>query len=209
MMKYESNKVFTAVLSVMSLMITLFAYIFGGISGWINEKMLVNKKLVIQPDTLQFAFEFNFLTYTAVVIAALAATIRIASLRKLNYEREREKIFFIYAHEDLKVAKSLSNKLKDAGFNTWLDVEQIMPGQIWEKAVIQGIEESVVALVLVSENIEKKGFVHQELKVALKALQQRNEGISPVIPIRLDDSPVPEQKNLGFNRQFDIVKHRA
>lgn len=112
--------------------------------------------------------------------------------RKQNQQRKKGNIFLIYAHEDIKSAKSISSQLRELGFSPWLDVEQISPGQIWQKAVIRGIEESAIALVLVSEHLSKTGFVQQELKIALEALQEREREIGPVIPVRLDESPVPE-----------------
>jgi hypothetical protein len=44
----------------------------------------------------------------------------------------------------------------------------------------------------VSEHISKKGFVQKEIQLALDVLQEREKNISPVIPVRLDDSKVPE-----------------
>ena len=47
--------------------------------------------------------------------------------------------------------------------------------------------------MLISERLSKKGFVQEEIKVALDTLQERKKDISPVIPVRLDDSEVPER----------------
>ena len=173
-MSYERKKEFTAVLSILSVLVTVLAS--------------VATTLVYDGFDEQ---SFTYFTAVASIVAAIAATISITASRKLNFERERRKVFLVYAREDLAAAKELSTMLDKKGFSTWLDVERILPGQIWHKAVLQGIEESAVALVLVSKHLEKKGFVHKEVKVALEALQERNKDVSPVIPVRLDDSPVP------------------
>lgn len=57
---------------------------------------------------------------------------------------------------------------------------------------MDALEASAVALVLVSQHLSKKTFVQEELKAALDTLQQPEEDVSPVIPVRLDDSEVPE-----------------
>jgi hypothetical protein len=48
-------------------------------------------------------------------------------------------------------------------------------------------------LVLVSEHLAKKGFVQEELKVAMETLQEQERDFSPVVPVRLDNSEIPER----------------
>ncbi len=184
-MSYERKKEFSALLSVISMLVVVVASV----------------AISLVYDGFDKG-SFAFMTGIAAVIAAFAATISIVNSRKLEIEREKRKVFFVYAREDVEAAKKLSSNLKDQGFSTWLDVEQILPGKIWQKAVMKGIEESAVALILISHHLEKKGFVHQEVKVALEALQERDKDISPIIPVRLGDSPVP--KDLAHIHWVDL-----
>lgn len=129
------------------------------------------------------------------IITGFAASASILVSRRLvtKREQERRQVFLLYASEDIDFARKLASDLKERGFNPWLDVEQITPGQIWQKSVMRALEESTVAIVLVSEHLSsKKGFVQKELKVALETLQEQKQDMSPVIPVRIDESKVPE-----------------
>lgn len=174
-MRYERRKEFAALLSVMSVVIAMTAAVIGN--------------LVLEG----FTKSFTFITAFASMIAAVAAITSIMWSRYLKRQRELRRVFLIYAREDLEAARRLTTELREHGFNPWLDVEEITPGQVWQKAVIRALEESAVALVLVSEHLAKKGFVQEELKVALETLQEREKDLSPVVPVRLDKSDVPER----------------
>jgi hypothetical protein len=173
-MNYERRKELTALLSLSSVAMALMAATstFLATSG---------------KDS------FLFTTSAAAAMAALAAWIAIIVSRKLKLERERRRVFLVYAREDIDAARKLAGELREKGFNPWLDVDEITPGQVWQKTVIRALEESAVALVLISKNLSKKGFVQAELDAAIKTLQERRKEISPVIPVRLDDSNVPEK----------------
>jgi hypothetical protein len=174
-MRYERKKELTAILSIASLLTAVLA--------------AVTANLVYE----SFAKSFIFMTLFATIGAAIAASMSIMLSRRLAMERERRKVFIVYAREDLDVARKLTAELKKHGFNPWLDVDEITPGQIWQKTVLRSLEESAAALVLVSDHLNKKGFVQEELRVALDTLQESQKDLSPVVPVRLDDSPVPDR----------------
>lgn len=132
-------------------------------------------------------------TVAATVSAGFAALISLYWSRRLAFEREKQRIFIIYSKADLDVAQQLAIDLRERGFSPWLDVEEITPGQVWRKAILSALEESVAALLLVSPNLEQSGFVLEELKVALSTLQEFEPNVSPVIPVRLADVPVPQE----------------
>jgi len=174
-MRYEHLKVFIASLSIASVITAIIVTL--------RTNMLVG----------DYSRAFTLSIALAAILAGVAAFMTIIVSRRLTREREKRRVFLIYACEDLEAARKLAVDLREQGFNPWLDVEEITPGQVWQKAVIHALEKSVVAIVLVSKNFSKKGFVQEELKVALEILQEREKDISPIIPVRLDDSEVPER----------------
>jgi len=175
-MRYERRKEVTALLSVLSVVITVAASLTANLV-WEG-----------------FSKSFTYLTGVAAALAAWAAYSSIMISRRLSRERERRRVFLIYAREDLDAARRLATELREHGFTPWLDVDEITPGQVWQKAVIRALEESAVALVLVSSHLAKKGFVQEELKVALDTLQEREKDVSPVVPVRLEEAAeVPER----------------
>lgn len=170
-MLYERIKQVGALASAIAITITLYAYIAN--------------------------FKINMtisLTIIAALIAALTAFISISFSRKLRTQRESNRIFLIYSRDDLDKVKQIVGLLKEKGFNPWLDVEEIMPGDIWKDTILRAIERSSIALVIISENfIKNKGFAQKELQMAQELLQEKDKGKSPVIPVRLENVEVPEQ----------------
>jgi len=174
-MRYQRRKEFTALLSIISVFMTIAI------------------ALVANMFIGGYSKSFTLVTAFAALLAAMAATMSIIISRRLSREREKRTVFLIYAREDLEAARKIAAYLREQGFSPWLDVEEITPGQVWQKAVINALEKSATAIVLVSKNFAKKGFVQEELKVALEILQEREKDMSPVIPVRLDDTEVPER----------------
>lgn len=173
-MDYDKKKWLTALLSMISVMVAMVAVIF--VKEGIGELRIIT------------------MTTLAATVAAMSAFISIYMSKRLDKEREKKKIVIIYAREDLEQAHQLYGELKKKGFNPWLDVEEILPGDIWAKTVHKAIEESVAALVLVSENFDKKeGFVKEELKAALATMKEHEKGSSPIIPIKISNADIPKE----------------
>lgn len=113
-------------------------------------------------------------------------------------------VFFSYAREDSASVKPIYKALKTAGFQTWLDVEDLAPGQLWQKEVEQTIQEADFILIfLSSKSVSKVGFFQAEWKYAFEQLELRNAMRSEkskhrnieqyIIPVRLDAVEPPRQ----------------
>jgi hypothetical protein len=141
----------------------------------------------------------------ATAAAAFGAFTKIIAERK-KPKKDRGRIFLIYAKEDKERIESLYEELKESGFKPWLDTKEILPGQDWKQSIKRAIEESDIALACISKNsLTKKGFVQAELKMALDLLEERSKGFSPVIPVRLEETEVPDRlKNLQW---IDLFKN--
>ena len=105
------------------------------------------------------------------------------------------KVFISYAHEDIEVAQRLYKSLRDAGLEPWLDRESLLPGQKWKPAIKNAIEISRYFIPLFSSNsVEGRGYVQRELRVALEILDEFPSKDIFVIPVRLDNCMVSEDK---------------
>lgn len=140
-------------------------------------------------------FDKSYLLILTIIASASAAILSIVFTQRLEKKRLQEKwVFIIYSRKDKEAADSLAKTLSERGFRPWLDTQQILPGQRWEKAVLEGIEKSAVALFLVSKNTKsEKGFFEREVKAATDLLKAHSDLNSPVIPVRLDDVEVPKE----------------
>jgi len=130
----------------------------------------------------------------ALFMSIYAAAFSVYLSRKRERRLRQRRIFIIYANRDREKATEVVKKLREMGYNPWFDVDEIAPGQKWTHTIMKGIAESAVALLLVSKNIRAEdGFVSKELDAAMSTMTSRDESFSPVIPILLDESPVPMQ----------------
>lgn len=175
-MRYERRKVITAVFSVLSVSLAITGAIASNIL-FASPNPLINQMSIL---------------FVAAILAAIAASTSIVLSQRLSKKREQQQIFLIYAREDIEATRKLAADLAKNGYKPWLDVDEIVPGEVWQNAVLRALEQSTVALVIVSIHLSKQGFVQQELDFALSMLPDREHSISPVIPVRIDYSDVPE-----------------
>jgi len=130
--------------------------------------------------------------YVALAGALVAAITSLVVARNLRNHRKPKSVFLIYSRKDLPIAKELSAFLSDAGYAPWLDVEQLVPGQVWRQAIVRAIQDSGVAIALLSENLSSSRESQAELMAAMKVLSAKDRETFPVLPVRLDNSEVPK-----------------
>jgi|ERR1043165_5508283 hypothetical protein len=108
--------------------------------------------------------------------------------------REKVKIFLSYAREDKERVEALYKQLLDAGYKPWMDSQDILVGENWLKSIDKAIPESHFFLVCLSHvSIDKRGEFQNEIKIALAAKKRLKENDIYLLPVRLDDAPVPEE----------------
>jgi len=109
------------------------------------------------------------------------------------------RVFICYAKEDLDIASKIYEKLKDEGYDAWIDKERLVGGQEWELEIKKAIDESNFFLAcLSSHSVNKDGYYQKELKKGMAVWELQPEGRIFLIPIRLEDCQVPE-KLKGFH----------
>jgi hypothetical protein len=156
----------------------------------------------------------EFLYVVPIFFAALAAVSSLYLLRSKERLRRKKRVFIIYSDYDFDAASELAIRLRSAGFNPWLDVDQIVPGQRIDEASQSALAQSAIALLLISKNLEgSPKYVHDQLQYALSSMRSKNELYSPVIPVQLDDSPGPKELHgvrgvdlsSGDDENFDLL----
>jgi hypothetical protein len=103
-------------------------------------------------------------------------------------------VFLAYAEEDQAQARKLYLELQKAGFEPWMDQENLVPGQNWPRAIERAIELSDFFVGCFSRrSVVKRGHFQCELRYALDlAAKVPLEDIF-LVPVRLDDCEVPRQ----------------
>ncbi|MEM8614788.1 MAG: SUMF1/EgtB/PvdO family nonheme iron enzyme [Cyanobacteria bacterium P01_H01_bin.105] len=112
------------------------------------------------------------------------------------------RIFLAYANEDEKAVTDLYNRLKERGFQPWMDKEDLVPGQNWRSEIHKAIKNSDIFLACLSQiSVTKKGYVQKEFRLALNHYAEMPLGAAYLIPVRLNDCDIPElrQEEYGVN----------
>ena len=106
----------------------------------------------------------------------------------------RPKIFIAYVEEDYQAAEELYQGLDAHGFDPWLDKKRLLPGQNWPRSIERAIEISDFFIACFSQRaVGKRGYFHSELRYALDCASELPLGEIYIIPVRLDECPVPSQ----------------
>lgn len=94
------------------------------------------------------------------------------------------KLFISYAHRDSDVVISISNELRDAGYDVWVDISGIQGGDLWVERITQAIVDCDVFLLFLSPQSIKSDHVRRELDLAFE------EG-KKILPLRLEKADIP------------------
>lgn len=88
-------------------------------------------------------------------------------------------IFISHSSDDGKIAKQVCNKLEERGASVWIAPRDIGPGEEWDEAIIEAIQNCDNVLVLISDSANESQQVKREINLA--------EGYdSTVIPVLVD-----------------------
>ena len=115
--------------------------------------------------------------------------------------RALPRVFIAYVREDERLALRLYQDLNRAGFNTWIDVQKLLPGQNWPRAIEAAIEGADFFVPCFSQkSVRKKGGFQSEIRYALDCARQVPLDEIYIVPVRLDECIVPRtiQHELQF-----------
>jgi len=103
-------------------------------------------------------------------------------------------VFLSYAKEDKRVIRELYNLLTGINVSVWFDEEKLLPGQKWRDEISRAIRSSDAFLPCLSKvAVSKVGFINREFKEAMEIADEQPEGKIFIIPIRLQETEVPER----------------
>ena len=105
------------------------------------------------------------------------------------------RVFLCHASQDKPAVRDLYQRLAaEPWIDPWLDEEKLLPGQDWNLEIEKAVESSDAVIVCISStSIAKEGYVQKELRQVLNIALEKLEGAIFVLPVRLDDCPLPRQ----------------
>jgi len=106
------------------------------------------------------------------------------------------KVFLCHCSEDKPQVRELSRQLRAIGVTTWLDEDDLLPGQEWREEIPKAVAGADVVIVCLSDHsLTKKGYVQKEIGFALDVADEVPPGRIFIIPVRLVDCDVPDRLN--------------
>ncbi len=101
------------------------------------------------------------------------------------------KVFISHASEDKqRFVLKFAERLRSNGIEAWLDKWEMLPGDsLVQKIFEQGIKEANAVIVVLSNHSVNKPWVREEIDAAFV---KRVNGTSKLIPLIIDDCPIPE-----------------
>jgi hypothetical protein len=117
-------------------------------------------------------------------------------------------IFLSYAREDEERIREIYRRLSKAKLSPWLDLEDLLPGQEWKKAILSAIKDSKFVLIFLTEkSINKRGYIQKEIAAALDIAEEIPDGDVFIIPVRLEPCSVPDR--LAKWQWVDLFEHNG
>lgn len=99
-------------------------------------------------------------------------------------------VFLSYARHDEPLARELASGLSDRGLSVWRD-ESLAPGAVWDVAVRDAIEKSVIYVVVITSMFLESRFATLELGALLSASRKKGRILIPVLVPPVDFSQLP------------------
>jgi hypothetical protein len=118
------------------------------------------------------------------------------NIRNIIYKHPPElpaDIFISYARTDVEAVRGIYETLLSRKHRPWMDVYSLKGGENWLRAITKAIDESEIFLAILSNSsVSRRGVIQKELKKAL----DKWDGMLPddifIIPVRIDNCPIPE-----------------
>lgn len=147
-------------------------------------------------------------------------TLQLTAADHLLTAESQLRVFLCHSSRDKQQVRILYQRLKAEGFNPWLDEENLIPGQDWEREIRREVSAChMVVACLTKTSVDRQGYVHREIKLALDEADKKPEGAIFVIPARLEEVEVPDRlkqwhwadlfKEDGYSRLVSALTERA
>jgi len=152
---------------------------------------------------LEWAKSLGALTPGLIAEDLVDAAEKTKAERHLRDSKKRV-AFLSHSSKDKSFIRQLAADLTSHGVAVWLDEQRIRVGDSIPEQVAQGLAESDYFVVAISANSVQSEWVKKELNNALVHEVERRQ--VHVLPIRLDESPMPEsirdKKYADFSRSY-------
>ena len=123
------------------------------------------------------------------------------------------RVFISYLKENVELIEKLVEGLEIHGVDVWIDYKSLKPGVRWKDAIGKEIKTGDYFIACFSQEYhnKSKSYMNEELIIALEEIRLRKIDDVWFIPIRLDDSKIPDRvigagETLNSLQRIDLFK---
>lgn len=121
-----------------------------------------------------------------------------------THNSAKKKVFVSYSHKNKEIVHEIIQKLRDYGLDFWLDEEQIDYGDNMFDKIHQGMLESELPIIFISQATKESMFARYELKTFLQKIIYDTAITQKWVVVKLDDvSPNDIVMGLEQYKYFD------
>ena len=103
-------------------------------------------------------------------------------------------VFLSHASEDKPTVIELFDHLVADGYDPWLDIRKILPGQHWRREIKRAQQKTDVGMICCSAtSVNKTGIVQVEIKDFLELARMRPSDHIYLIPVRIERCDLPDE----------------
>ena len=104
------------------------------------------------------------------------------------------RIFLCHSSGDKRRVRKLYGRLREKGFDPWLDEKNIVAGQDWDAEIRKAVHTADLVIVCLSQaSVAKTGYVQREIRMVLDLADEQPEGKIFIIPAKLEVCEVPDR----------------
>ncbi|WP_291993704.1 SUMF1/EgtB/PvdO family nonheme iron enzyme [Candidatus Accumulibacter sp. ACC003] len=97
-------------------------------------------------------------------------------------------VFLCHSSQDKAFVRDLYGKLQRDGVAPWLDEEDLLPGQHWDREIRRAVRASDLVLVCLSKgSVSKAGYLQKEIKFVLDVAAEQPDGSIFLVPARIEE----------------------
>jgi len=120
----------------------------------------------------------------------------------LEHARPVKRVFISYVRENLRAVQKLSEALKDAKIEVWIDRDRIKVTNQWKARIKEAIDDCDYFLACFSHQYHgRDNFMDQELTWMAQRSRSRGSTTDWIVPVRLSKCKIPAHLNLGPTRR--------
>lgn len=103
-------------------------------------------------------------------------------------------VFLCHASADKAPVREIYRWLEASGYEPWLDEEKLVAGDEWREEITRAVRRAHLVLACLSKHaVSKEGFVQREIRMALDVAEEKPEGTSYIIPLKLEECEIPSR----------------